>query len=398
MLRQAAGSLCVALLCAAQSPQPQTRIPDDSEILRSFEAHDYPRAAELIDQSLHRSPGDALMLYNAACARALLKEYDLAGQFLLKAVQAGFKDFSHMRRDPDLIGMREHPVYQALVDARDSADAMLAQREVDKWRKDHGDQFYRYEHDQARRLHFITSLDETEHAAMRDMLDREADHLAATLFESGPRRSIIIVTPTPADVAKLMPDRHVHGTYKHMKGMLIAADTGPSLRHEFFHALHHNHMDRVGQQHPLWIQEGLAALYEDYELNDKLSVTFLPNERRNVAKSMARDGRLLTLDAFISQTDDEFAARPALNYVQSRSVFEFLAERGVMQTWYEEYVRGFDRDSSGGAAMIAALGKPLHEIDKDWRQWLDGKPTIVTQDAVKRTSPDAGRSDLPVKP
>jgi hypothetical protein len=261
---------------------------------------------------------------------------------------------------------------------------MLAQREVDKWRKEHGDEFYRYEHDEARRIQFITSLDETDHAAMRDMLDREADHLASTFFGADPRRYVIIVNPTPADAAKLLPDRHVHGTYKHMKGMLIAADTGASLRHEFFHALHHDHMDRVGQQHPLWIQEGLAALYEDYELGGEGEITFLPNERRNIAKSLAREDRLLPLDQFAALSDTDFSAKPSRNYVQARTLFEFLADRDLLERWYATYIRGFPRDSSGAQALVEVFDLPIAAIDAAWRQWLDEQPKIVTKRDIRR--------------
>jgi hypothetical protein len=367
-------------------PQPDSSNPDDSDIQRRFQLRESGRAAELIDRSLQRSPRDALMLYNAACARALLNEHDLAGQFLLKSVQAGFKDFSHMRRDPDLISMRDHPVYRALIDARDSADAMLAKREVDKWRTEHGEEFYRYEHDEAGRLWFISSLDDTQHEAMRAMLDRESEQLSRTLFGHGPRHQIIVIVPTPADAAKLLPDRHVHGSYKHMRGVLIAADTGAALRHEFVHALHHNHMDQLGQQHPLWIQEGLAALYEDYELNDDGTIVFLPNERRNVAKSMARENRLMPMDQFIAQGEEAFAARPGPNYVQARAVFEYLADHNLLDSWYAEYVTTFQRDSSGALALSVIFGQSVQDIAADWRRWLDDQPTVVTQNHVKRPS------------
>jgi hypothetical protein len=393
LLRLFACAVCVSLLCDATQAQPGLPTPDDAEILLSFRDGDYQRAADLLDESLRTSPGDALALYNAACARSRLGQRDLAAQFLLKAVQAGFKDFSHMQRDADLIAMRDHAMFRALVDARAAADAMLAQREVDKWRKEHGDEFYRYEHDEARRIQFITSLDETDHAAMRDMLDREADHLASTFFGADPRRYVIIVNPTPADAAKLLPDRHVHGTYKHMKGMLIAADTGASLRHEFFHALHHNHMDRVGQQHPLWIQEGLAALYEDYELDSEGAITFLPNERRNIAKSMARENRLLPLDQFAALNDTDFSAKPARNYVQARTLFEFLADRDLLEQWYHAYTRHFSRDTTGVQALMEVFNLPIADIDAAWRKWLDEQPTIVTQrDVCRETSQSVPKS------
>lgn len=399
VLHRAAAVVFVAVLSAAARPQPESPKPNESEILRSFRQHDYPRAAELIDQSLQDSPRDPRLLYNAACARSLMGEQDQAGKFLLQAVQAGFRDFSHMRRDADLDGMRGHPMYRAMISARDAADPMLAKREVDRWRREHGEEAYRFEDDPEHKIQFITWLDDARHQAMRDMLDREADQLSRTLFAEGRRHYIIIAVPTPADAAKLLPERHVHGSYQHSRGLLISVDAGSALRHEFFHALHHHHMDQIGQQHPLWIQEGLAALYEDYEIQDDGSIRFLPNERRNIVKAMSREGRLIPLDRFVAMSDADFAADPAGNYAQARAVFEFVAEQNLLGGWYAAYVRNFRVDSTGMKAILDVLQQSPANMETQWRQWLDSKSTIVSQiprkaDVVKipshESSPPSG--------
>ncbi|NIM60902.1 MAG: hypothetical protein GTO30_04390, partial [Acidobacteria bacterium] len=51
------------------------------------------------------------------------------------------------------------------------------------------------------------------------------------------------------------------GIYEHERRRLIARDIGASLRHELTHAYHYADMDRLGQRHPLWVQEGIATLY-----------------------------------------------------------------------------------------------------------------------------------------
>ena len=57
--------------------------------------------------------------------------------------------------------------------------------------------------------------------------------------------------------------------------------------------MHYGHMARLGQRHPLWVQEGLATLYEDYDLDTAGTVRFLPNRRHNIARRRARSGRTM---------------------------------------------------------------------------------------------------------
>ncbi len=61
------------------------------------------------------SPGDPHMLYNAACMYACLGEPDRALDALRQAVAAGYRNLGWMKNDPDLIPLREHPEYAALL-------------------------------------------------------------------------------------------------------------------------------------------------------------------------------------------------------------------------------------------------------------------------------------------
>ena len=76
----------------------------------------------------------------------------------------------------------------------------------------------------------------------------------------------------------------VRGMYLHPARRLVSRDAGQSLQHEFVHLMHFAHMERTGQRHPIWVQEGLASLYEDYTLRADGSVEFHPNIRFNFAR------------------------------------------------------------------------------------------------------------------
>ena len=59
-------------------------------------------------------PGDSLVQYNLACSFSLTAEYRKAANALRKAIQYGYRDFDHLRRDTDLAPLRKQPVYAAI--------------------------------------------------------------------------------------------------------------------------------------------------------------------------------------------------------------------------------------------------------------------------------------------
>ena len=68
-----------------------------------------------IDRRLARlCPGDSLVQYNLACSFSLTAEYRKAANALRKAIQYGYRDFDHLRRDEDLAPLRKQPVYAAI--------------------------------------------------------------------------------------------------------------------------------------------------------------------------------------------------------------------------------------------------------------------------------------------
>jgi TolB-like protein/Tfp pilus assembly protein PilF len=66
-------------------------------------------------KALVLSPGDPVMLYNAACLYVSLGESDRAIDALRQAVEAGYTNAGWMQNDPDLVSLREHPEFAALL-------------------------------------------------------------------------------------------------------------------------------------------------------------------------------------------------------------------------------------------------------------------------------------------
>jgi serine/threonine protein kinase/tetratricopeptide (TPR) repeat protein len=60
---------------------------------------------------------EASILYNAACLFSLLKRKNEAMEALRKAWEAGFRDVSHVRRDPDLVLLHNEPDFERMYPA-----------------------------------------------------------------------------------------------------------------------------------------------------------------------------------------------------------------------------------------------------------------------------------------
>jgi TolB-like protein/Flp pilus assembly protein TadD len=69
-------------------------------------------------KALESSPGDPVMLYNAACLYVSFDEADRAIATLQQAVAAGYSNFGWMKNDPDLASLRNHPRFLELMQGR----------------------------------------------------------------------------------------------------------------------------------------------------------------------------------------------------------------------------------------------------------------------------------------
>ena len=76
---------------------------------------EHARALEWADRVLSMAPEEAAVLYNVACAYALLGETDKSIDFLEKAFLQGYSHKVWMEKDPDFSSVRDHPRFKALM-------------------------------------------------------------------------------------------------------------------------------------------------------------------------------------------------------------------------------------------------------------------------------------------
>lgn len=347
-----------------------------------FQDGEYDAALDIWRQILKANPKDTIALYNAACTQARLSYPDKAVALLERAILAGFVDFDDMKRDPDLESIREHPRYVALVGAIDEAIA-LAGETMEQRAREMLDDDATVDRDERLRFVYATSLEPASHAIMRKTIDRQLDWQIEHLFDAAPDSWVLVIVPTPEKANEILRSARVGGYYDHDLRRLVTREIGPSLRHELTHALHHAQMDRLGQSHPMWLQEGLASVFELYELQDDGTLTVLPNSRMNIAVNLAKINGLSRWSRLFKEDDRRFTRnRPRAKYAETRAIFEFLAAHGRLVSWYRTYLETYDEDRGGALAFEREFDAPLDEVEQMFRAWVRDHDKVAEEIAA----------------
>lgn len=388
-----------------------------AESLRALMARDYPAAEKALREQLEIQPGNFVTLYNLACIRALQSDTDGAADFLSKSIENGFCDLRQLEDDPQLAPVRQTDFYKGLMDKW--PDVLLARRDANL--KLASEMFkgpaYTNSFDERLRLAFRCGVDSRSAATSREELGIIADwadkEVMPGILDRAAMKNdahVIVVLPTRFDFNRWAFSvfgatanngiAAVGGSYEHDLKRLVTQDLGASLRHEFFHVLHWRSCTRLGQAHPIWIQEGLCSLVEDFDVIDG---RFQPSTswRSNTCKRMDRTKNMLTIAKLAEQTNQQFNGPRRLGlYAHARTVFLYMWQQGKLMDWYRAYTDGYETDRSGVKALERVFDKPVKDIDSDFKAWLRELPDVPEQVRTGMASlgidVDAGEGEGPV--
>ena len=433
-----------------------------SRAVEAFGAGDFAEAERVLLAQMEIDPENFVVHYNLACARAARGMTDAANTDLRRAIELGFANRGHLERDPYLAPLRGTARFEELIEHWDriiDAQRRVRFEQTEAWVR--GKKEIRA--DDTLRIDVISSHDAREtDQAMTEI--RKVAGWASGVLPVGSDEPVdgasfvVLALPDQRDFLKwafwTYGERArrafagIGGSYEHDEKRLVAQDLGPTLRHEFFHVLHWRDMDRLGQTHPIWVQEGLASLVEDMdparivnreprrsdarELPDGVDPNLIPTDddreeaehvepghdssvsrpwvpvpswRTNIVKRLARAGPLPDFAVFMGRGHADFSTRrPLAAYAHARTIFMFLQDRGVLADWYARYTSdpavGFEADRSGIAAMEAVLGMELPSIESAYRAWVADELPMVAEtgtdlDAVLGVDIEQGEGDGP---
>lgn len=142
----------------------------------------------------------------------------------------------------------------------------------------------------------------------------------------------------------------------------------------------------LGQEHPTWLAEGLASMYEagtfdprpgsrstppelDLNPHDNFRLTFIQNA--------ARGHKVIPFDKLLVMTQKDFVDKAMIAYGESSSLMLYLYEQGQLKPFYEAYKTGFDKDPTGREALEKVSGQKLADLEKTWTAWMLRRPAPV---------------------
>ncbi len=334
-------------------------------------------AEQALSEALTIDPTVAVNLYNMACAKALLGRSDAAIDYLERAALEGFTDFVHIAGDSDLNSLRDLARFRQFLTRKDEFQRRSATRVLEFLKKELGPK-YIYEIDERHKLIFASDTDEETQRSLKSWLTRQAASQWEQIFQHKPDNYIVVLLPNPTDYRKMVPMPGVGGLYNPERRTLVCQKMGQIVTHEFTHALHAADIAPLGQEHPIWIMEGLASMYEAGRFEgDALVPT--DNYRLEILQRAARTRRLITLKRLTEMDQGAFVRNATIAYGQASSLMLYLHEKKLLRPFYEAYKRGWESDKNGQKTLEKVLGKPLAQIEADWKAWmLARKPPLMT--------------------
>lgn len=396
------GAALAAQPASAPAPAPQPKAPADTaalerELAQALIKRDWPKAEEVLRKQIDIKYGKFVPYYNMACVRAVQDDRAGGMEWLLKAVARGFCDLNQMQRDSYLRSLHEEPEFRNLVERWPVFLEKRVDAQVAELRKQFPGKLAE-QRDPAMRLVYLTASSDAVSQQVHEELNRVAAWCDAGVFKG-------LMTDARAErdpwVAIVIPNRDgfmrwaaleygpdavkgfamVGGQYSRDDQQLVSLDAGATLRHEFVHVLHWRDMGRRGQVQPVYIQEGLASLVEDYDMPGEdaragvKKIVPAVSWRTNAARRREKIGGFIGIDKLAAMTHEKFTGTlPLANYAAARTLFLWLDRQEKLVPWYTHYTEHFAEDPSGVKSFEAVLGAPVAELNKKLRAWMRELP------------------------
>jgi tetratricopeptide (TPR) repeat protein len=125
------GSLAIAGQATAPKSGDKSGPELVNEGIAAYQKKDYALAAKLLQEAVAKGATQTGVHYNAACALALAGDNEKAFQFLEKAIQAGYRNPTHLKYDVDFNSLHDDPRWAKIVAACEEALAKFLKERSD---------------------------------------------------------------------------------------------------------------------------------------------------------------------------------------------------------------------------------------------------------------------------
>jgi hypothetical protein len=391
--------LCLLAIFLARTPhalaQPDTPSLESlsEQAVKAFSSGDLDAAAEALQELIEADAANFVHYYNLACVRSAQGEGEAAAELVVQAVERGFTDVGLLRRDPSLAKARETSTVRRLLENWSAVLERRIDTDLERARERYGGRYF-YEKEPPLRLAYASAYDEHTLAEIRAEVEQVHDWAMEHVF-GGANDDLagdddawaLVVLPTQQHFQQWAVENYgpaarnfnqaIGGHYSHDEKQLVTMDLGATLRHEFMHVLHWRCNTRHGQMHPVWVQEGLCSLIEDYDIGPGGELVPVESWRTNQARFLAETGNLLHLRDLCTIPRDRFTtSRPLALYAQARVLFLFLYREGKLREWYTHFVEHYREDPSGVASIEAVFNDELDAINRRYAEFCRALPTV----------------------
>jgi hypothetical protein len=143
-----------------------------------------------------------------------------------------------------------------------------------------------------------------------------------------------------------------------------------TLTHELIHPIVETDFPKA----PIWINEGIASLFEQPEMPRAGEIHGGKNWRwpHLIAGLDAADEKdKVTLPALFALSDDAFRGdAEKLHYAMARYFCQWLDSRGQLWPFYRSFRDHVADDPTGEKAFVAVVGKTPAEMNDEWTRWV----------------------------
>lgn len=322
-----------------------------------MEEKEVDEAIGVLKKVLAEKPDYRHALYRMACAYSLKKKKKKAIDYLENAIDAGYDGMHTIERDPRLKYIRGHRRCKAIIKRKDEIQLKGAKKRAKALepQKDPGDLL---EIDQELKIIWAVGRSKLIYEELKKEFKNIAGSLNKTLFEH--KRDYYILA--------LISHGH-GGFYNHQRKELCVPHEGLHLIHEYVHSLHYADQDHRGQNHPAWISEGFATLFETSAMI-KGELKPMPNFRLGTMKKILNTGSYVPWEEFF-----KMKGFGGLNkYAIARYMFYYFHEKGKLKDWYDTYCATYKKDRTSKLAVEKVFGKSLAQVEEDFKKWVPNAP------------------------
>ena len=338
----------------------------NGKVQKLFERKEYAKCKDLLEQLIKLAPTYDVAWYNLACLQSRIHQPKQAVESLNKAVDLGYTELQFMEHDPDLEAIRDTKGFKDLLARRDDIQRQRGVKIEAELKTQYGKN-YICAIDHEHKLVFATNIDQRTLDEVKAQLTAEAKALWGDLFEHKPEQYLTVIIPSEEDVKNL--PAQVGGFFNPESNRLVARQIGVTLRHEFTHAMHWGDQQARGQNHVIWVMEGLAGLDENATFSGG-HIHPEPNTRLNALQRVLQGKREMSWKNLFEASQPLFMRNAMVTYPESRYVMMYFYQKGKLREWYLTYCKMFEKDPSGIGATEKVFGKKLGEIEADWKKWV----------------------------